>query len=97
MEVAEQPSRRRRRRSPEHSPGAALEPEPDADPAKPRGRNPRRSEDRGWRDLVGSGPSQVGVSGALRARDVARPTEDDLAAADRDLVIVRRQWKPPEA
>jgi hypothetical protein len=33
------------------------------------------------RGLVGAGPSQVGVIGALRARDVARPTPDDIARA----------------
>jgi len=32
----------------------------------------------------------------MRARDVARPDADELAAAERDLTIVRRQWKPPE-
>jgi len=29
------------------------------------------------RNLVGAGPSQVGIVGALRARDVSRPTEAD--------------------
>jgi len=53
--------------------------------------------DRGLRDIAGSGPSQLGVSGALRGRDVNRPTEDDLAAAERDVQIVRRHWTPPEA
>jgi hypothetical protein len=43
---------------------------------------------------VGGGRSQVGVSGALRARDVNRPTEQDLADAERDVVIVHRNWKP---
>jgi hypothetical protein len=51
--------------------------------------------DRSLRDLVGGGSSQLGVSGALRARDVNRPSELDLAAAERDTVIVRRHWKPP--
>jgi hypothetical protein len=37
--------------------------------------------------LVGAGPSKVGVDGAMRARDVARPTAEDLADAERDLVI----------
>jgi hypothetical protein len=36
----------------------------------------------------------LGVDGALRGRDVNRPTDDDLAAAERDVVIVRRHWKP---
>ena len=33
------------------------------------------------RRLVGPGPSQVGIVGALRARDVSRPTDDDMRAA----------------
>jgi hypothetical protein len=51
--------------------------------------------DRGLRDLVGAGSSQLGGSGALRGRDVNRPTEEDLADAERDVVIVRRHWQPP--
>ena len=38
-----------------------------------------------------SGPSKVGLSGALRARDVDRPTAEDLAEAERTVVIVRRE------
>jgi hypothetical protein len=48
------------------------------------------------RDLIGAGPSQLGVSGALRGRDVNRPTDQDLADAERDTVIVRRNWTPPD-
>jgi hypothetical protein len=55
-----------------------------------------RDSERGWRELAGSSPSQVGLGGALRARDVARPTAADLAAAERDVVVVRRQWQPPQ-
>jgi hypothetical protein len=33
------------------------------------------------RGLVGAGPSQVGIIGALRARDVSRPTPDDNTRA----------------
>ncbi len=33
------------------------------------------------RGLVGAGPSQVGIVGALRARDVSRPTADDVVRA----------------
>ncbi|HEU5008460.1 MAG TPA: hypothetical protein VFT67_15905 [Jatrophihabitantaceae bacterium] len=55
---------------------------------------PPRAE-RGLRNLVGAGSSQLGVSGALRGRDVNRPTDEDLAEAERDVVIVRRNWKPP--
>jgi hypothetical protein len=32
----------------------------------------------------------------MRARDAARPTAADLAAAERDLVIVRRKYVPPD-
>jgi hypothetical protein len=37
--------------------------------------------------LVGAGPSKVGVDGAMRARDVARPSAQDLEEAERDLLI----------
>jgi hypothetical protein len=57
----------------------------------------RRGEgDRGLRGLVGAGSSQVGVQGAMRARDAARPTPLDVAAAERELVIVRRHYTPPD-
>jgi predicted flap endonuclease-1-like 5' DNA nuclease len=57
-------------------------------------RKPRdAAPDRGLRDIVGAGHSQLGVSGALRGRDVNRPTEQDLAEAEQEIVIVRRHWK----
>ncbi len=40
--------------------------------------------------LTGGGPSQVGVYGAMRARDVSRATEDDLASAERLVQVSRR-------
>jgi hypothetical protein len=46
-------------------------------------------------DLVGSGRSALGVEGALRGRDVNRPTEADLAQAEHEVSIVRRNWRPP--
>jgi len=52
--------------------------------------------ERGLRGLVGGGSSQVSVGAALRARDAARPTDDDLAAAETDLLIIRRGWVPRE-
>ena len=58
----------------------------------PAGRDP----DRNWRELAGNAPSQVGVGGAMRARDVSRPSEADLAAAEREITLVRRQWRPPD-
>jgi hypothetical protein len=54
-----------------------------------------RDSERGWRELAGTSPSQVGPSGALRARDVARPTAEDLAAAEQSVTVVRRHWQPP--
>ena len=103
--------RRRRRRArrvaepaqpPVGETATANRPEPPS--AKPRKKPAARSAegqsgrdtDRGWRDLLGNTPSQVGVSGAMRARDVARPSPAELRAAEQELVIVRRQWKPPE-
>jgi len=52
--------------------------------------------ERGLRGLVGSGSSQVSVGAALRARDAARPTDAQLADADANLSIVRRNWTPRE-
>jgi hypothetical protein len=52
------------------------------------------SSERGLRGLVGGGSSQVSVTAAMRARDAARPTEEDIATAETDLVIVRRGWVP---
>ncbi|HET8659218.1 MAG TPA: hypothetical protein VFM55_09495 [Micromonosporaceae bacterium] len=59
-------------------------------------RAPDREAERGLRGLVGAGSSQVSVGAALRARDAARPTDEDLAAAAAELVIVRRGWVPRE-
>jgi hypothetical protein len=47
--------------------------------------------------LIGAGPTQVGVTAAMRARDASRPTEDDLALAEKEVVIVRRHYVPAEA
>lgn len=47
------------------------------------------------RGLVGAGPSRVGVEGAMRARDVSRPSEADLEAAVESLVV-RRAWRNRE-
>jgi hypothetical protein len=55
---------------------------------------PGRSQDNdaghtkdGLGGLVAAGPSKVGIDGAMRARDVARPTPADLAEAEKELVI----------
>jgi pyruvate/2-oxoglutarate dehydrogenase complex dihydrolipoamide acyltransferase (E2) component len=83
------------------SPAAPVEssprPEPAEAPAAKRKARPRRVDaERGLRGIVGDGPSQVGVVGAMRARDAARPTAEDLAEAERDVVVVRRHYVPPD-
>ena len=86
---------------PEPHPEPHPEPPPDRQ-AETRPRRPRQTQssrdsgERGLRDLVGAGRSQLGVSGALRGRDVNRPTEADLEDAEADLTIVRRHWTPPQ-
>ncbi|MFG1676957.1 hypothetical protein [Micromonospora sp. NPDC049282] len=101
-DVAPRPPHGPRRAEPEppHGPRRA-EPEPPDDvPRPPRGiRRGAPSADegeRGLRGLVGSGSSQVSVTAAMRARDAARPTEDDLAQAEERVVLVRRNWVPRE-
>ena len=54
-----------------------------------------REAERGLRGLVGGGASQVSVAAAMRARDATRPTDDDLAASEANLMIIRRGWSPP--
>jgi hypothetical protein len=108
---ADEGRRRRRRRRPSRGtgPGRVVptattdepdrpEPEAAAVPKPARKRRPARDggAERGLRDLVGAGQSQLGVDGALRGRDVNRPSEQDLAEAERDVVIVRRNWKPSD-
>jgi hypothetical protein len=69
-----------------------------AEPAAGKRKARRRTDaERGLRGIVGAGSSQVGVVGAMRARDAARPTAEDLAAAERDLVIIRRHYVPPDS
>ena len=88
-------ARRRRRSRAHHTPAGAVN---DASvPTPPKRNRPAGGTgggERGLRDLVGGGPSQLGVDGALRGRDVNRPTAQDLARAEEQLVIVRRNWKP---
>ena len=52
------------------------------------------ASERGLRGLVGGGSTQVSVAAAMRARDAARPSEDDLARAEAELLVVRRHWTP---
>lgn len=89
---------KRRRTRPRHKgnnqtpvPGPPPAPEPAPEPA-----SYDTESERGLRGLVGAGPSQVSVERAMRARDASQPTAEDLAAAERELTIVRRHYVPPE-
>jgi hypothetical protein len=108
--VAEAERRRRRARHP-HDRQAQDRPAPGRGPGgggsavtgevhdgveQPRGRRNGDEGERGLRGLVGSGSSQVSVTAAMRARDAARPTEQDLADAEARVVVVRRNWTPRE-
>jgi hypothetical protein len=53
---------------------------------------PMRKGERGSGGLVGGGPSQLGADGAMRARDVSRPAEPDLEAAESSVEI---SYRPP--
>ncbi len=74
-------------------------------PEQPRrgatGRPGRPQSGRGDRsgvgNLVGAGPSIVGISGALRARDVSRAGEDHDALAEQTVVVRRREPLPADA
>jgi hypothetical protein len=37
----------------------------------------------------------LSVERALRARDVNRPTAEDLAEAEQTIQLVRTSWRPP--
>jgi hypothetical protein len=88
--------RRRSRREPEPAGGAPTADFAAAfsapDPVDP---DEEAASERGLRGLVGGGSSQVNVRAALRARDATRPRAADLAAAESNLVIIRRGWTPP--
>ena len=102
-EAMSEPRRRRRGSSRPAGPpaAAAVPPEQPLPRKKPAGRTAKagnasaRDSERGWRDLAGNSPSQVGLSAAMRARDIARPNAEQLAAAERTVVVVRREWQPP--
>lgn len=44
--------------------------------------------------LSGGGPSQLGISGSMRARDVSRPDAQDVADAER---LVQVSYRPPRS
>ena len=71
---------------------AALEPAVEPSPTSRRG---RLDQGDGLAALTGSGASIVGVEGALRARDVSRPTAAHLATAA-TLPVRRATPRPGE-
>ncbi|HET6907884.1 MAG TPA: hypothetical protein VFH54_00970 [Mycobacteriales bacterium] len=58
----------------------------------PGARRPKPGGDEaGVAQLTGGGPSQLGVDGSMRARDVSRPRDEDLADAEE---IVQVSYRP---
>jgi hypothetical protein len=54
---------------------------------EPSGDNAGSGKPLGHSGLVGAGASRVGMSGAMRARDVSRVRPEDLAEAEREVRI----------
>jgi hypothetical protein len=52
--------------------------------------------ERALRGLVTTRGTQVSWSAATRARSMAPPSDADLAAAEEELVIIRRNYTPTE-
>ncbi|WP_153503190.1 hypothetical protein [Cumulibacter manganitolerans] len=51
-------------------------------------------DERSARGLVGGGPSQISRAAAMRARDVDRPSAEDLEEAEKSVHVVHRHWRP---
>jgi hypothetical protein len=64
----------------------------------PSGENPSmvKADESALRGLVASGPSQLGISGALRVRDVHRLTEADVEAAESRVTIKHAAPRPDQ-
>jgi hypothetical protein len=60
-------------------------------PPQRRGRPGNGEEAAHVAALSGGGPSQLGIDGSMRARDVSRPKEADLAEAER---LVQVSYRP---
>jgi hypothetical protein len=58
----------------------------------PGARRPKPGgDDASVAQLTGGGPSQLGVDGSMRARDVSRPRDEDVADAEE---IVQVSYRP---
>ncbi|GAA1999512.1 hypothetical protein JL107_00010 [Nakamurella flavida] len=66
--------------------------------APPKSRRERQEEasDRFLRALVTHRGTQVSSEAAMRAREAGTPTAQDLADAERDVVVKRRYYTPTE-
>ena len=84
---------RRRRQRPRRSEEPAPQVEAPAPPvgSRQRGNDPERS----LRSLVSTRATQVSPTAAMRAREYGMPTAADLADAELDVVLVRRNYVPP--
>lgn len=98
-----EPNRRRRRvrREPDAAPRSETESVPTTEPVADGWNDEVDSgyislAERGLRGLIGGGSTLVSPTAALRARDAARPREEDLARAEAHLTVVRRHWAPRE-
>lgn len=90
------PEVRRGPRTPERGPDQGAPAERPKDPVRsPRDRRAELAE-RALRNLVSTRGTQLSWSNALRARDYAAPTAQDLADAAEDVVIVQRHYTPAE-
>lgn len=84
-----------------HPAAEATPPTPVADVTRPAGAGSRRrhadaAAEQGLRALVTSRPTQLSPTLAMRAREMASPTAEDLAAAAESVVLVRRNYLPAE-
>jgi hypothetical protein len=77
-------------------PAPAPEPALASAPIGPAADGEPSGTERGLRGLVGPGSSQVSPAAALRARDAARARPEDIARAEAELTIIRRNWSPRE-
>ena len=60
-----------------------------------RGDRGGRGEEGAAAALTGGGPSQLGVEGSMRARDVSRPRAADVAAAEKLVQVSYRPRSKP--
>lgn len=88
--------RRTRRQRPQRTDEPATKESVAAHGVYPSGsRNDAGRSDRGLRGLESNRSTQLSPTVAMRAREYAAPTAEDLAEAERDVQLVRRKYVPP--